>query len=79
MPINRPDGRHWCAPEREEVPEDGTWECPDCGTEWQHVISERGEVWVQADQVDAFKDQEDAIAKAQAEAASEKKTVKGKE
>lgn len=35
MPINRPDGRHWCAPEREPVQEDGAeWTCPDCGTTW---------------------------------------------
>lgn len=34
MPINRPDGRHWCAPDQEEPGEDGSWTCPDCGTVW---------------------------------------------
>lgn len=38
MPINRPDGRHWCAPDQETPDEDGQWTCPDCGTQW--VFSE---------------------------------------
>ena len=34
MPINRPDGRHWCAPERETPDEDGRWTCPEDGVSW---------------------------------------------
>ena len=34
MPINRPDGRHWCDPGSETPDESGSWVCPDCGQEW---------------------------------------------
>ena len=44
VPINRPDGRHWCAPDRETPDEDGQWTCPDCGTVWlfSHVEGSAG-------------------------------------
>ena len=34
MPINRPDGRHWCDPASETPDDNGGWKCPDCGQEW---------------------------------------------
>lgn len=34
MPINRPDGRHWCDPASETPDESGQWTCPDCETVW---------------------------------------------
>lgn len=34
MPIDRPDGRHWCDPASETAGEDGTWTCP-CGKVWR--------------------------------------------
>lgn len=36
MPINRPDGRHWCDPASEKPDENGQWTCPDCGTVWHY-------------------------------------------
>jgi ribosomal protein L37AE/L43A len=41
MPINRPDGRHWCAPEREPIPDSGVWVCSDCAKVWEF----RGSTW----------------------------------
>ena len=43
MPIDRPDGRHWCAPEREPAPAIGQWVCPGCGTVWLYNAETR--VW----------------------------------
>lgn len=45
MPINRPDGRHWCAPDQEIPDEDGQWTCPDCGTVWLFSETEMGSLW----------------------------------
>lgn len=33
MPVDREDGRHWCAPDAAAVP-DGEWTCPGCGKVW---------------------------------------------
>lgn len=44
MPINRPDGRHWCAPE-DEPPTDDVWTCPDCGQEWVFGYVEDRATW----------------------------------
>lgn len=48
MPINRPDGRHWCDPASEEPDEDGQWTCPECGTIWLRSIS--GTFWETSEQ-----------------------------
>lgn len=45
MPINRPDGRHWCAPDQEEPGEDGSWTCPDCMTVWLHSVVDGSVLW----------------------------------
>lgn len=37
MPINREDGRHWCAPDAETPGPDGTWTCPDDGVVWRYT------------------------------------------
>lgn len=39
MPIDRMDGKHWCAPSLEAPDADGRWVCP-CG-----------QVWVTADRI----------------------------
>lgn len=60
MPLNRPDGRHWCAPEREPVPDDGTWTCPDCGTVWEHQMIEQGSTWIRAEQPEPVDEEPEA-------------------
>lgn len=40
MPIDRSDGRHWCAPDRETHGLDH-WACPGCNTSWEL----HGNVW----------------------------------
>jgi hypothetical protein len=45
MPINRPDGRHWCAPDREEPDESGQWTCPDCGQVWLRSVDSGSVLW----------------------------------
>lgn len=45
MPINRPDGRHWCDPASEQPDEDGQWTCPDDGVVWLYSETKYGVLW----------------------------------
>ena len=55
MPINRPDGRHWCAPEREQPDENGQWTCPECGKTWIANEDGFGRIWGTAEDHEARK------------------------
>lgn len=46
MPIDRPDGRHWCAPEFETPDEHGTWTCPGCQQVWVYRADSRVSHWI---------------------------------
>lgn len=37
MPINREDGRHWCAPDKESPDDQGQWVCPQCHQVWLYT------------------------------------------
>ena len=50
MPIDRPDGRHFCDPASETPDEHGSWTCP-CGNTW--VLYEG--VWVLEEDLEATK------------------------
>lgn len=45
MPIDRPDGRHWCDPTSETPDEHGLWTCT-CGQQWRKVSDQ---LWEHAD------------------------------
>ena len=51
MPIDREDGRHWCAPDREIPDEAGLWVCTGCGMSWTRVTDS---LWMQTDCVAAY-------------------------
>lgn len=51
MPIDREDGRHWCAPDQETPDEDGVWVCTGCGLSWTRVL---GNLWMRTDDVPAY-------------------------
>lgn len=48
MPIDRPDGRHWCAPDNETPDEHKMWTC-ECGKTWEQTEEHLGWVWVLAE------------------------------
>ena len=51
MPIDREDGRHWCAPDRETPNGDGIWVCTGCDQSWSLLPVN---VWVRTDEVPAY-------------------------
>lgn len=50
MPINRPDGRHWCDPASETPGPDGTWTC-ECKQVWTCQLG----TWVRAEDLDDYR------------------------
>lgn len=46
MPIDRPDGRHFCDPGSQQPGPGGTWTCPGCKTQWTYISDQH--VWVSA-------------------------------
>lgn len=51
MPIDREDGRHWCAPDRETPDAAGVWVCTGCGLSWTMVSDS---LWMQTAEVPAY-------------------------
>ena len=52
MPIDRDDGRHWCAPDQETPDAEGVWVCTGCGLSWTLVAEQ---LWVRTDDIPAFR------------------------
>lgn len=78
MPINRPDGRHWCNPAAESPDEDGQWVCPDCGETWLFTDETGYALWEtshQREQRLAFEAAQAAAAAAQAAEATQNEGV----
>lgn len=51
MPIDREDGRHWCAPDRETPDAEGVWVCTGCGLSWTRVTDS---IWTRTDEVPEY-------------------------
>jgi hypothetical protein len=58
MPIDRPDGRHWCAPDQETPDNDGVWVCA-CDKSWSRVSPF---LWMPTEDVPAWQAAQDAAA-----------------
>lgn len=69
-PIDRPDGRHWCAPEQEQPDENGEWTCPGCKQLWLFSLDPGYPLWETPEARATRLDQEEADALAAAEAAA---------
>ena len=57
MPIDRDDGRHWCAPDQEMPDVEGIWVCT-CKQSWTMVNSQ---LWMRTEEVPAFRLAQQAV------------------
>lgn len=56
MPIDRDDGRHWCAPDQETPDADGVWVCTGCGVSWTRLHET---LWLRTDDIPAYRKAEE--------------------